>query len=46
MKAAACARRGGCPPGYRKRRLHEVDDILHECDYFAHRAFNGRPDTS
>lgn len=37
--------RPGLPPGYRKRQLHEVDEILRDCHYFAHEAMS-RPDTS
>ena len=35
--------RGGFPPGYRKRPTHEVDEVLHDCDYLARHA---PPDTS
>ncbi len=37
--------RPGPPPGYRKRTLHAVDDILRDCHYFAREAMNA-PDTS
>jgi hypothetical protein len=36
--------RPGRPPGYRKKKTHEVDDILSECHYFAWEAL--KPDTS
>ena len=36
--------RYGFPPGYRKKQIHEVDDILHECSYLAR--LNPAPDTS
>jgi hypothetical protein len=36
--------RPGRPPGYRKRVLHEVDEILRECHALAHDA--ERQDTS
>jgi hypothetical protein len=36
--------RPGCPPGYRKRVFHEVDEILRECHALAFDA--ERPDTS
>ena len=32
--------RPGPPPGYRKRTLHAVDDILRDCHYFAREAMN------
>ncbi len=38
--------RGGFPPGHRKRRIHEVDDILRECHTVALSLMNQRPDTS
>ena len=37
--------RPGPPPGYRKRTLHAVDDILRDCNYFAREAMNA-PNTS
>ncbi len=37
--------RPGLPPGWRQRQLHEVDDILRDCHYFAREA-GERPDTS
>lgn len=37
--------RPGFPPGYRKRQLHEVDDVLRECHYFALEPLE-RPNTS
>jgi hypothetical protein len=36
--------RPGWPPGYRKRRRHEVDAVLRECRWLAKDAF--KPDTS
>jgi hypothetical protein len=27
--------RAGRPPGFRQRSIHEVDDILKECDWLA-----------
>ena len=36
--------RGGLPPGYRKRHLHEVDEILWDCHILARR--DPVPDTS
>jgi hypothetical protein len=30
--------RPGRPPGYRRRAVHEVDELLSECDWLAHRA--------
>ncbi len=30
--------RRGHPPGHRKRKTHEVDELLSECDWLAHRA--------
>jgi hypothetical protein len=36
--------RPGRPPGYRKEKLHEIDDILGDCHYFAWEAL--KPDTS
>ncbi|GAB4353170.1 MAG: hypothetical protein Kow0026_11070 [Oricola sp.] len=36
--------RPGWPPGYRKRPLHEIDDVLRECHSLAVRALT--PDTS
>ncbi len=30
--------RPGRPPGYRRRKTHEVDDLLSECDWLAFRA--------
>lgn len=36
--------RPGLPPGWRQRRLHEVDDVLRECHGLARYAVNG-PDT-
>ena len=30
--------RHGRPPGYRRRKVHEVDDLLSECDWLACRA--------
>ena len=36
--------RPGYPPGHRKRKIHEVDDLLSECNWLAHYA--AMPDTS
>jgi hypothetical protein len=36
--------RPGRPPGYRKKKLHEIDEILIDCHYFAWEAL--KPDTS
>jgi hypothetical protein len=36
--------RRGYPPGHRKRKVHEVDDLLSECNWLAHYA--AMPDTS
>ncbi|MEQ1521963.1 MAG: hypothetical protein ABL936_11905 [Aestuariivirga sp.] len=36
--------RPGRPPGYRRRVVHQVDELLHECQWLAHRA--AMPDTS
>ncbi len=36
--------RPGRPPGYRRRAVHQVDELLHECQWLAHRAT--MPDTS
>ena len=30
--------RPGYPPGHRKRKVHEVDDLLSECNWLAHHA--------
>jgi hypothetical protein len=37
--------RPGRPPGYRKKKLHEIDEILADCHYFAWEAMK-KPDTS
>jgi hypothetical protein len=37
--------RPGRPPGYRKKKLHEIDEILGDCHYFAWEAMK-KPDTS
>ncbi|MEQ1522995.1 MAG: hypothetical protein ABL936_17135 [Aestuariivirga sp.] len=29
--------RPGRPPGYRRRAVHQVDELLHECQWLAHR---------
>ena len=34
----------GRPPGYRRRAVHEVDELLHECHWLA--SYAGMPDTS
>ena len=36
--------RPGRPPGHRRRKIHEVDGLLSECDWLAHYAM--MPDTS
>ena len=36
--------RSGRPPGYRRKPIHEVDEVLAECDWLADVAM--RPDTS
>ena len=36
--------RPGRPPGYRKKPIHEVDEVLAECDFLADEAM--KPDTS
>ena len=36
--------RRGYPPGHRKRKVHEVDELLSECNWLAHYAV--MPDTS
>ena len=36
--------RAGRPPGYRRRKVHEVDELLSECQWLAHYA--AMPDTS
>ena len=36
--------RPGPPPGHRKKKIHEVDEALSECHYFAYYAL--KPDTS
>ena len=36
--------RSGHPPGYRRKPIHEVDEILTECDWLAWEAM--KPDTS
>ena len=36
--------RPGRPPGYRRRAVHQVDELLHECQWLAHYA--AMPDTS
>ena len=37
--------RPGLPPGWRERRIHEIDDVLRECHGLAHDRLN-EPDTS
>jgi hypothetical protein len=37
--------RPGLPPGWRERKLHEIDDVLRECHGLAHDRLNG-PDSS
>jgi hypothetical protein len=36
--------RSGRPPGYRKKPIHEVDEILADCDFLAWEAM--KPGTS
>ena len=36
--------RPGHPPGYRRKHIHEVDEVLADCDFFACEAM--KPDTS
>jgi hypothetical protein len=36
--------RPGRPPGYRRKKIHEIDEILADCHYFAWEAM--KPDTS
>ena len=36
--------RPGHPPGYRRKPIHEVDEVLIECDFLACEAM--KPDTS
>jgi hypothetical protein len=36
--------RSGHPPGYRRKPIHEVDEVLTECDWLAWEAM--KPDTS
>ena len=36
--------RPGHPPGYRRKPIHEVDEVLTECDFLACEAM--KPDTS
>ena len=47
-KAGRCTRvsifRPGLPPGWRERRIHEIDDVLRECHGLARDLMN-RPDT-
>ncbi|MBL8893573.1 MAG: hypothetical protein JNJ53_03165, partial [Rhizobiales bacterium] len=38
--------RPGRPPGFRKRSIHEVDDILKECDWLARNVMPPLDDTS
>ena len=38
--------RPGRPPGYRRRAIHEVDEILKECDWLARLGHPERDDTS
>jgi hypothetical protein len=38
--------RPGRPPGYRRKPIHEVDEVLGECDWLACRAVKYSPDTS
>ena len=37
--------RPGLPPGWRERKLHEIDDVLRECHGLAHDRLN-EPDSS
>ena len=38
--------RPGPPPGHRKRRVHEVDEVLADCHWLAWEAMSLKPDTS
>ncbi len=38
--------RPGPPPGHRKRRVHEVDEVLADCHWLAWEAMRLKPDTS
>jgi hypothetical protein len=38
--------RPGLPPGWRERRLHEIDDVLRECHGLAHDLLNEPPNTT
>jgi hypothetical protein len=38
--------RPGRPPGYRRKPVHEVDEVLSECDWLACQAVKYSPDTS
>ena len=38
--------RPGLPPGWRERRIHEIDDVLRECHGLAHDRLNEQPNTS
>jgi hypothetical protein len=38
--------RPGRPPGYRRKPMHEVDEVLSECDWLACAAMKYSPDTS
>ncbi|MFO0991483.1 MAG: hypothetical protein U1E67_06080 [Hyphomicrobiales bacterium] len=38
--------RSGRPPGYRQRNIHEVDQILKDCDWLARLGNPPRDDTS
>jgi hypothetical protein len=41
-----CPMRPGLPPGWRERKVHEIDTVLRECHGLANDLLNERPDTS
>jgi hypothetical protein len=38
--------RTGHPPGYRRKPVHEVEEVLADCDWLADAAMKYSPDTS
>jgi hypothetical protein len=38
--------RAGRPPGYRRKPVHEVEEVLADCDWLADAAMKYSPDTS
>jgi hypothetical protein len=38
--------RPGFPPGWRERKIHEIDEVLRECHGLAHDRLNAPPNTS